>query len=38
MLFRSELKLPSPEVVAADPAAYVPWFHHRTLTLTLTLT
>ena len=27
MLLRSELKLPSPEVVAADPAVYVPWFH-----------
>ena len=27
MLLKSELKLPSPEVVAADPAVYVPWFH-----------
>ena len=27
MLLKTELKLPSPEVVAADAAVYVPWFH-----------
>jgi len=27
MLLKTELKLPSPEAVAADAAVYVPWFH-----------